>query len=130
MLFFKLLFIGPPGLGKTTVRHRLMGEFTDLESAGEAGTSEPSTAAVETGDSVVVKSISNTSAVVTEFEWCATKTLEDEAHMLFHSLLDSLRRKTTTSQDECRKINKKISKDPVKTVSESTSTQPTLTLIL
>ena len=36
LLFLKLLFIGPPRLGKTTARCRLMGEIADLISANEA----------------------------------------------------------------------------------------------
>ena len=103
MLFLKFLFVGPPRLGKTTIRRRLMGEIINLKSAGEAGNFQPSTAVVETGDSVMIRKVSNTSAVVTEWDWCATKNLEDEACMLFHNFVDSLNGKNT-NQDKVEKV--------------------------
>ena len=36
MLFLKILFSGPPRLGKSTSLHHLMGEIIDILSAGEA----------------------------------------------------------------------------------------------
>ena len=90
LFFLKFLFLGPPRLGKTTVRRRLMGEIEDIESAGEALHPQPSTGTVETGHSVVVKTVSNTAAVLTESEWYALASLEDEARMLFHNLVDTI----------------------------------------
>ena len=92
----KFLFLGPPRLGKTTVRRRLMGEIQDIKSAGEAEQPQPSTGTVETGHSVVVKTVSNTAAVLTESEWSAIATLEDEARMLFHNLVDTISSKSST----------------------------------
>ena len=94
LFFLKFLFLGPPRLGKTTVRRRLMGEIEDIKSAGEA--EQPSTGTVETGHSVVVKTVSNTAAVVTESEWSAIASLEDEARMLFHNLVDTISSKSST----------------------------------
>ena len=96
LFFLKFLFLGPPRLGKTTVRRRLMGEIQDIKSAGEAEQPQPSTGTVETGHSVVVKTVSNTAAVVTESEWSAIASLEDEARMLFHNLVDTISSKSST----------------------------------
>ena len=90
----KFLFLGPPRLGKTTVCRRLMGEIQDIKSAGEAEQPQPSTGTVETGHSVVVKTVSNTAAVLTESEWSAIASLEDEARMLFHNLVDTISSKS------------------------------------
>ena len=111
MLFLKFLFVGPPRLGKTTIRRRLMGEIINLKSAGEAGNFQPSTAIVEIGDSVMVRKVSNTSAVVTEWDWCATKSLEDEACMLFHNFVDSLNGKNT-NRDKVEKVTGLSSSPP------------------
>ena len=92
----KFLFLGPPRLGKTTVRRRLMGEIKDIKSAGEAEQPQPSTGTVETGHSVVVKTVSNTAAVMTESEWSAIASLDDEARMLFHNLVDTISSKSST----------------------------------
>ena len=96
LFFLKFLFLGPPRLGKTTVRRRLMGEIQDIKSAGEAEQPQPSTGTVETGHSVVVKTVSNTAAVLTESEWSAIASLEDEARMLFHNLVDTISSKSST----------------------------------
>ena len=96
LLFLKFLLLGPPRLGKTTARRRLMGEIVDLQTADEAEKAQPSTGAVESGN-VIVRSVSNTTAVVTQSEWSAVQSLEDEACMLFHNLVDSIDNKTVAS---------------------------------
>ena len=60
-----------------------MGEIEDLMSAGEADRVHASTGAVELGSDIIVKSVSNCTAVVTKAEWCAAKSCTDEARMLF-----------------------------------------------
>ena len=93
LLFLKFLFVGPPRLGKTTARRRLMGEITDLISANEADQAHPSTGAVESGHNMVVRNISNTTAVVTQAEWSSVESLSDEARILFHNFVDSIEAK-------------------------------------
>ena len=93
LLFLKFLFVGPPRLGKTTTRRRLMGEITDLISASEADQAHPSTGAVESGHNMVVRNVSNTTAVVTQAEWSSVESLTDEARILFHNFVDSIEAK-------------------------------------
>ena len=57
-----------------------------LMSAGEADLVQPSTGAVEARPGMVIQSVSSSTAVVTEAEWHAVKSLEEEAGMLFHNL--------------------------------------------
>ena len=90
LLFLKLLFVGPPRLGKTTARRRLMGEIADLISADEAEQSQPSTGAVESGHSMIVRGLSSTTAVVTQADWSTVESHTDEARMLFHNFVDSV----------------------------------------
>ena len=104
----KFLFLGPPRLGKTTVRRRLMGEIEDIKSAGEAESPQPSTGTVETGHSVAVKTVSNTAAVVTESEWSAIASLEDEACLLFHNLVDTISSKSSTPFEAFATANKAL----------------------
>ena len=90
MLFLKILFSGTPRQGKTSARRRLEGEIVDLMSAGEADQIQPSTGAVESGPSMLVQSVSSSTAVVTEAEWRTVNSLEEEAGMLLHNLADDL----------------------------------------
>ena len=128
LLFLKFLFLGPPRLGKTTARRRLMGEIVDLQTAGEAEKAQPSTGTVESG-SVIVRSVSNTTAVVTQSEWSAVKSLEDEARMLFHNLVDAIDKKSNAipRAPKLGVVNKHSLS--TKTVVESTSSQPTSPLV-
>ena len=90
LIFLKILFVGPPRLGKTTARRRLMGEITDLISASEVDQAHPSTGAVESGHNMVVRNVSNTTAVVTQAEWSSVENLSDEARILFHNFVESI----------------------------------------
>ena len=90
MLFLKILFSGPPRLGKSTSLRRLMGEIVDLLSAGEANRVHPSTGAVEVKPDMIVKTVSSSTAVVTEAEWCAVESHTDEARMLLYNFVDNL----------------------------------------
>ena len=119
----KFLFLGPPRLGKTTVRRRLMGEIDDIKSAGEARQPQPSTGTVETGHSVVVKTVSNTAAVVTESEWSAVASLEDEARMLFHNLVDTISSKSSTPLETFATANETLQNRSIQTDDESSSSQ-------
>ena len=90
MLYLKILFSGPPRQGKTSARRRLEGEIVDLMSAGEVDLVQPSTGAVESGPGMIVQSVSSSTAIVTEAEWHAVRSLEEEAGMLLHNLADNL----------------------------------------
>ena len=81
MWFIKVVLLGAPGLGKSTVRRRLGGEIDDISSCGET-TAYPSTGTVESG--VVIRNLSSTMALVTPSEWRFTKNLAEEASLMFH----------------------------------------------
>ena len=76
MWFIKVILLGAPRLGKTTMRRRLTGEIDDISSSGEG--EQPSTGIVESGPSIVVRNLSSTTALITESEWLATKGLTEE----------------------------------------------------
>ena len=76
MWFIKVILLGAPRLGKTTMRRRLTGEIDDISSSGEG--EQPSTGAVESGPSIVIRNLSSTTALVTESKWVATKDLTEE----------------------------------------------------
>ena len=77
MWFLKVILLGAPELGKSTVRRRLGGEIADICSSGE--TTHPSTGTVESG--VVIRNLSSTTALVTPSEWNFTKNLSQEANV-------------------------------------------------
>ena len=80
MWFIKVILLGAPGLGKSTVRRRLGGEIDDIRSCGET-TAYPSTGTVESG--VVIRNLSNTTALMTPSEWRFTNDLSEEASFFF-----------------------------------------------
>ena len=64
--------------------------------AGEAEQPQPSTGAVNCEHSMIVRSVSNTTAVVTQAEWAVVKNVTDEACMLFHNFADSVKSRKIT----------------------------------
>ena len=97
MRFLKFIFSGPPRLGKTTALRRLIGEIIDLLSAGEAQLVHSSTGAVESKRDMIVRTLSITTALVADAEWCAVNSHSDEACMLFQMLQQSLETKHVPS---------------------------------
>ena len=122
MLFLKILFCGPPRLGKTTARRRLIGKIIDLISAGEADRIHPSTGAVESGSDMIVKNMSCDTAVVTKAEWCAVNGLADEASMLLHMLVQNKQ----TEDDPSPASTPAVDRVDTKTVGEATAAIPQL----
>ena len=118
MLFLKILFSGPPRLGKSTSLRRLMGEIIDLLSAGEAEQVHPSTGAVEVKPNMIVKTVSSSTAVVTKAEWCAVESHTDEARMLLYNFVDSLGERNKPTSTPARATE-------VRTVGEATTATPT-----
>ena len=119
MLFLKIIFSGPPRLGKSTTLRRLIGEIIDLLSAGESDRVHPSTGAVEVKPDMIVKTVSSSTAIVTEAEWCAVESHTDEAHMLLHNFVDSLQEKNDLTTSTPARATE------VKSVGESTEATPT-----
>ena len=104
MLFVKMIFLGPPRLGKTTSRRRLTGEIADISSSAEA--EQPSTGTVESGGNVVVRNISSTTALMTPSEWSFMKDLTEEARMLLQFIYNrnlELNRSRVSSNEESNK---------------------------
>ena len=105
ILSLKILFSGPPRQGKTSARRRLEGEIVDLTSAGEADLVQPSTGAVESGSGMIVQSVSSSTPVVTEGEWHAVKSLEEEAGMLLHNLAGEMATKNAPTTTPARAMD-------------------------
>ena len=101
-----------------------MGEIADLKSAGEEEKAHPSTGAVESGN-VIVRSVSKTAAVVTQSEWSALNSLQDEACILFHNLVDSIDKKIDASYVASSADDINTRNQSARTVGESTSSQLT-----
>ena len=105
ILSLKILFSGPPRQGKTSARRRLEGEIVDLTSAGEADLVQPSTGAVESGSGMIVQGVSSSTAVVTEAEWHAVKSLEEEAGMLLYNLAGEMATKNASTTTPARAMD-------------------------
>ena len=125
MRFLKFLFSGPPRLGKTTALRRLMGEIIDLLSAGEAKLVHSSTGAVESKRDMIVRTLSITTALVADAEWCAVNNHSDEACMLFQMLRQSLETEhvPSTSIHATDKIDTRVTEKATTTISIATAQQ-------
>lgn len=122
--FIKFILLGLPRIGKTTARRRLTGEIADLRSAGEAEQPHPSTGVVDSRHSVVVRCVSNTTAIVTEeSEWSSIKSHTEEVNMFLQALNEN---KIKPASADVEGIGSIPSSHPVMTVSESPESQPTV----
>ena len=110
MLFVKIIFLGPPRLGKTTACRRLTGEIADISSTAEP--EQPSTGAVESGGNVVVRNISNTTAVMAQSEWSVLKDLTEEARMLLQFIYNrNMEQNQSHNEGRSKEINTEVSSD-------------------
>ena len=92
MWFIKVILLGAPRLGKTTMRRRLAGEIKDISSSGEG--EQPSTGTVESGPSVIIRNLSSTTALVTPSKWLVTDDLTEEVRVFlqyFHNSISGAR---------------------------------------
>ena len=111
MLFLKMVLVGPPRMGKTSMRRRMTGEITDISSAGES--EEPSTGAVESSH-VIIRSLSSTTAVISADNWSSIKGISDEARMLLQFFYET---------------NSMVVSEPAPTVDISHLTTPEIVVI-
>lgn len=93
MWFIKIILLGAPGIGKTTVRRRLTGEIKDISSSGERV--HHSTGAVDSKHGV----LSSTTAMVTPTQWLATKDLTGEARMFFQYIYSNIAERTALQSE-------------------------------
>ncbi len=80
LLYLKLLFLGPPGMGKTTTRRRAVKEIVDLLSAYE--------------EEQVHRSTGDGAMPTTGAYWSLLQSLSEEACLLFHVLKDAFEKRT------------------------------------
>ena len=114
MWFLKIILLGAPELGKSTVRRRLAGEIADICSSGE--TMHPSTGMVES--SVVIRNLSSTTALVTPSEWSFTKNLSQEANVILQYFFSHYCNKKATI-DETNTAPEKIAEEVKEDISVS-----------
>ncbi len=96
LLSLKLMFLGPPRLGKSTTRRRLTKEIIDLLSAKEEEQIHGSTGTVECCSNMLVQGTSNTTTAEKKTDWTIVQNLTEEASLLLHSLKRSLETKFTS----------------------------------
>ena len=122
MLYLKILCSGPPRTGKSTFLRRLMGKIIDLLTAGEADQVHPSTKAVESKPDMIVRTVSSSTAVVTEAEWVAVESHPDEARMLIYNFTDNLQEKNNPTKSPAR-VSEVRTLGGVSTATPTTSSQ-------
>ena len=88
--FAKIIFLGLPDLGKTTLRRRLLGEIEDLKSAEEEDKQDSSTGTVDSGHSVFIRDIASTTALLTSSDWSAASSLAEEAQVFLHFIYQQI----------------------------------------
>ena len=130
ILFVKMIFLGPPRLGKTTARRRLTGEIADISSAAEP--EQPSTGAVESGGNVVMRNISNTTALMMPSEWSVMKDLTEEARMLLQFIYNRNMKQNqshvSSNEGSSKEIHTEVSSEKLhsdKVVGEASNAQIT-----
>ena len=125
MRFLKFIFSGSPRVGKTTALRRLIREIIDLLSAGEAKLVHSSTGAVESKRDMMVRTLSITTALVADDEWCAVNSHSDEAYMLFQMLRQSLETKhvPSTSTPATDKMDTRVTEKATTTTSTTATAQ-------
>ncbi len=122
--FLKLLFLGPPHLGKTSLQRRLNGEISDLVSAGEADVFHASTGAVESGPNVVVRCLSHTTAAIIGNKWTGFSALGDEACFLLQTLSSILNSKIQLTKNEMRQASSGNKLSPPTLAGDSSALMP------
>ena len=132
MWFIKVILLGAPRLGKTTARRRITGEIADISSSGEAV--QPSTGVAESAQSVVIRNLSSTTALVTPSDWLATEDLLDEVRMflqILHSHSSEKAANPKPSSDVSRvqasipeAMETQVAADTPVTVNQPTPTRP------
>ena len=100
--FLKIVFIGAPRLGKTTMRRRLTRVIDDIFSAGEA--EQPSTGIVESEHNVIIRNLSSTTTIVTSSEWSLIKDISEEVRMLFQFISQTYDDVSPTEEKEASEI--------------------------
>lgn len=124
MWFIKMILLGAPRLGKTTMRRRLSGELPDISSSRAA---EPSTGIVESGHSVVIRNLSSTTALVTPSEWCVTKDLTEEARLClqyFYCQLTQTRPLQDEAHSQTRPVSSREATAPPASVTTESAREP------
>ena len=100
--FLKMVFLGAPRLGKTTMRRRLTREIDDINSAGEA--EQPSTGIVESEHNVIIRHLSSTTTIVASSEWSSKKDISEEVRMLFQFISQTYDDVSSTEEKEASEI--------------------------
>ena len=115
MWFFKIILLGAPRLGKTTVRRRLTGEIEDINSSGEGV--QPSTGVLESGH-IFIRNLSNTSAIILPSEWKALTDLTAETRLFleyFHGRIsEKIAISTVSTTTEGEAIVNSVPNDDLK----------------
>ncbi len=126
LLCLKFMFLGPPRLGKSTTRRRVMKEIVDLQSAEEAEQVHGSTGTVECFPSMLVQDELDQDMAESLADWTIVQSLNDEASLLFHSLKDSLQETNSVAEASAHSYTEGIETTGGTRRDESTESQPSL----
>ena len=94
--FNKIIFLGPPGRGKTVTRQRLVEEIENIESEEHE---QPSTGTLDT-QTFFIRDISRKTVVVHEQNWMSVKGHMSEDQILLKLILKAVQSPNLSSDDK------------------------------